>query len=72
MAAVEGADADPGPLGDVLQRHLDTQLGEDLAGGSDDPLPAALGVDAKTGATEGWASRVMSPESSFDPPWSWC
>ena len=43
-AAIDGADADPGPRGDLVEAHLEAPLGEQLGGGLKDAPPVALGV----------------------------
>jgi hypothetical protein len=44
---VQGADADPGPAGDLLQRRLQAVVAEHLPGGGEDGVPVALGVAAQ-------------------------
>ena len=46
-AAVDGADADAGVVGDVVQRHAQPALGEQLSRGGQDALAVALGVLAQ-------------------------
>jgi hypothetical protein len=46
-AAVDGAHADAGATGDLVQRDLQAVLGEALGGRREDALPVALGVAAQ-------------------------
>jgi len=45
--AVDGADADAGLAGDVVQGGLKAALGEHLGGGEQDALPVPLGIAAQ-------------------------
>ena len=47
---VQGADADAGPAGDLLERRVTAQLGERLAGALDQPVVVALGVGPQRSA----------------------
>ena len=60
-AAVDGADADAGVVGDVVERDAEAALGEQLARGVEDPLTVALGV-ARSGAACRRPASVM-PEA---------
>jgi hypothetical protein len=46
-AAVDGADADAGGPGDVVEGGVESALGEQLGGGGEYALPVPFGVAAK-------------------------
>ena len=46
-AAVDGADAQARMPGDVVQRHIESTVGEHFGRGGQDALPVAFGVPAK-------------------------
>ena len=51
-APVGGPHADAGAVGDVVERHVQAALGEQLARGVEEPLAIALGVAAQRARSE--------------------
>ncbi len=54
-AAVDGADADAGRPGDLIEGGVEAALGEDLRRGGEDALPVPLGI-----AAEGALARLAA------------
>ena len=68
-APVDGADADAGVVRDVIQRHVQPALGEDLAGRREDALAVPRGILAKR-ALRGLCEQLGSGhERSLAPKW---
>ena len=58
-APVQGADADSGPAGDLLQRRLQAVVAEHLPGRREDGVAVALGVAAQRPGRSGEIARAF-------------
>ena len=55
---VDGADADPGVVSDVVERDAQPALGKQLAGGVEDLAAVELGVLAQGAVGDGHGTRL--------------